>query len=170
MTAIHVTLFLMIIIIWGVTGSGKTTISRALGNSLRCPVFDADNFHPEKNIRKMRAGMPLNDEDRYPWLQRLRVLVDSYTDEDVAVLACSALKASYRKMLGFGQPHVRSFLLFGSDTLIAERLARRDNHFMPSSLLPSQMQLLELEHGGLTLNAERTPEQLVSQILRKLSI
>jgi gluconokinase len=154
----------MIVVIWGVAGSGKTTIARALGQHLGWAWFDADDYHPEANVAKMAAGVALSDAARQPWLQRLRALIDDYADQTHAVLACSALQMAYRQTLGFGQAHVRSVLLNGSPALIAQRLQQRQAHFMPASLLSSQFDLLQPQHDGLTLDVGQNPDDLVEQI------
>ena len=154
----------MIIIVWGVAGSGKTTIGKTLAAEMTCSFFDADDYHPPTNIEKMSGGQPLTDADRLPWLKKLRELVDAHEDSKGAVLACSALRASYRSILGFGLPHVRSVLLDGSKTIIARRLLARTDHFMPTTLLDSQFELLDREHEGLTLSIEQAPEDLVQAI------
>ena len=158
----------MSIIVWGVAGSGKTTIGKALAARMSCCFFDADDYHPTANIEKMSGGQPLTDADRLPWLNKLRELVDAHEDSKDAVLACSALRASYRGILGFGLPHVRSVLLDGSKTIVASRLLARTDHFMPSALLGSQLELLDREHDGLTLSIEQTPEDLVQAITQWL--
>ena len=158
----------MIIIVWGVAGSGKTTIGKAIAAKMSCCFFDADDYHPTANIEKMSGGQPLTDADRLPWLNKLRELVDAHEDSKDAVLACSALRASYRGILGFGLPHVRSVLLDGSKTIVASRLLARTDHFMPSALLDSQFELLDREHDGLTLSIEQTPEDLVQAITQWL--
>ena len=158
----------MIIIVWGVAGSGKTTIGKALAAKMSCCFFDADDYHPTANIEKMRGGRPLTDADRLPWLNKLRELVDAHEDSKDAVLACSALRTSYRGILGFGLPHVRSVLLDGSKTIVASRLLARTDHFMPAALLDSQFELLDREHDGLTLSIEQAPEDLVQAITRWL--
>ena len=158
----------MIIVVWGVSGCGKTTIALELARRLGCEAFDADDFHPESNIKKMAAGRPLNDRDRQPWLADLRRLVDQYQTDKTAVLACSALKASYRRTLGFEQAYVRSVLLTGDYALIADRLRHRQGHFMPSDLLRSQFELLETSHTGLTLDVSPTAAELVDDIMHWL--
>lgn len=158
----------MIIIVWGVAGSGKTTIGKALAAKMSCCFFDADDYHPTANIEKMSGGQPLTDADRLPWLNKLRELVDAHEDSKDAVLACSALRASYRGILGFGLPHVHSVLLDGSKTIVASRLAARTDHFMPAALLDSQFELLDGEHDGLTLSVEQAPEDLVQAITQWL--
>jgi carbohydrate kinase (thermoresistant glucokinase family) len=158
----------LIVIIWGVAGSGKTTVARELARRLGCEAYDADEFHPKANIQKMAAGQPLSDGDRQPWLADLRRLVDQYDTGETAVLACSALKASYRKTLGFDQAYVRSVLLNGDYALIADRLRHRHDHFMPADLLRSQFDSLETGHRGLTLNVSPTTAELVDEIMRWL--
>ena len=155
----------MIIVLWGVAGSGKSTVAAELAHRLQCDVFDADEFHPKSNIRKMAEGRPLNDNDRQPWLAELRQLVDRYDKDDTAVLACSALKASYRQTLGFEESYVRSVLLTGRYELIAERLANRLGHFMPADLLRSQFETLETTHTGLTLDVSKKATELVDEIM-----
>ena len=155
----------MIIVLWGVAGSGKSTVAAELAHRLQCDVFDADEFHPKSNIRKMAEGRPLDDNDRQPWLAALRQLVDRYDKDDTAVLACSALKASYRQTLGFEESYVRSVLLTGRYELIAERLANRLGHFMPADLLRSQFETLETTHTGLTLDVSKKATELVDEIM-----
>lgn len=116
----------------------------------------------------MAAGRPLNDRDRQPWLADLRRLVDQYQTDKTAVLACSALKASYRRTLGFEQAYVRSVLLTGDYALIADRLRHRQGHFMPPDLLRSQFELLETSHTGLTLDVRPTAVELVDDIMHWL--
>ena len=158
----------MIIIVWGVAGSGKTTVGKALAVKMSCCFFDADDYHPTANIEKMSGGRPLTDADRLPWLNKLRELVDVHEDSKDAVLACSALRASYRGILGFGLHHVRSVLLDGSKTIVASRLLARTDHFMPTTLLDSQFELLDRKHEGLTLSIEQAPENLVQAITQWL--
>ena len=158
----------MIIIVWGAAGSGKTTIGKALAARMSYSFFDADDYHPTANIEKMSGGQPLTDSDRLPWLNRLRELVDAYDDSKNAVLACSALRACYRDILGFALPHVRSVLLDGSKSIVASRLLARTDHFMPTALLDSQFKMLEREHEGLTLSIEQAPEDLVQAVTQWL--
>jgi gluconokinase len=133
-------------IIAGVSGSGKTTIGRALASRVGAVFHDADAFHPPANVQKMRAGVPLTDDDRWPWLEQLNILLtESSARESSVVLACSALREVYRERLGAGtDPRaVRWVHLHGSKEVIAARIASREGHYMPPQLLESQFAALE---------------------------
>ncbi len=125
----------------GVTGSGKTTLARRLALRFNVPFLDADDFHPPINIEKMKAGVPLADEDRAPWLAALAGQLRAH-DRGV-VLACSALKLAHRDVLRTAAPDVRFLHLRADQTTITGRVARRGRHFMPASLVASQFDLLE---------------------------
>ena len=134
----------MILIVAGVSGSGKTTVGAMLAGRLGWPFADADDFHPAANIEKMRAGIPLTDEDRWPWLRA----VEAWMDERIAagesaVLGCSALKRSYRDMLLGGRPQAQMIFLAVDREVLARRLAARHGHFFPGQLLGTQMDALE---------------------------
>jgi gluconokinase len=134
----------MVIIVMGVTASGKTTVGTALAAALGWPYFDADDFHPPSNVAKMAGGVPLTDADRAPWLAALRARIQEIqADGGHAVFGCSALKASYRETLAAGDPDVRFVHLHGSEALLAERLRHRVGHFMNPELLDSQLATLE---------------------------
>jgi len=155
----------MIIIVMGVAGSGKTTIGRQLAEALHWFFADADAYHPAVNISKMSRGVPLTDEDRLPWLLALRKLIERWLLEDQqAVLACSALTSSYRRMLILDPVRVRLVYLKGTPALIEERLAQRSHHFMPKTLLQSQFDTLDEPEEALTLDAAEPPERLLQQI------
>jgi gluconokinase len=129
------------IVVMGVSGSGKSTVGAALAQRLRVPFADGDDLHPQANIDKMTAGEPLNDEDRYPWLEAIgKWLADHH---DGGVMSCSALKRKYRDQLRRHRPDVEFVHLSGSLEVIAKRQASRPGHFMPSSLLQSQFATLE---------------------------
>jgi gluconokinase len=128
----------------GVSGSGKSTIAALVAERLGWAFADGDAFHPPGSIAKMQAGLPLNDSDRAPWLAALAAWIDARLRDGISgVLVCSALRRAYRDVLTRGRPAVRIVYLEGSRELIAERLAARHGHFMPSALLDSQFAILE---------------------------
>jgi gluconokinase len=138
----------MIVLIMGIAGCGKTTVGQHLAAALGWPFFDADDLHPAANIAKMASGRPLDDADRAPWLERLRQLIDEHAAAGAsAVLACSALKQSYRERLLGGCAAARLVYLQASRALLAVRLHERAHHFFPAALLDSQLAVLE-EPGG----------------------
>lgn len=158
----------MVVIIMGVTASGKSTIGRRLSRRLGWPFYDADAFHPPANIAKMSRGEPLTDEDRVPWLSALHDLVDHHvTAGSSAVVACSALKSDYRRTLRGTLPDdvVRFVYLKGDPALLQRRLDQRQGHFMPRSMLPSQLAALEEPDEALTVNAGLSVPHLVRQIM-----
>ncbi len=138
----------MIIILMGVSGCGKTTVGKALAGELGWPFLDADDYHSGENIRKMSAGIPLDDADRQPWLERLRDLIAT---KENAVLACSAMKASYRNILASGVRDIRWVHLHGTMEEVLHLMAKRKDHFMKEGLLRSQFETLELPANALTL-------------------
>jgi gluconokinase len=161
----------MIIILMGVSGSGKTTIGRLLAQDLGWPFSDGDDFHPQANVDKMRKGIPLTDDDRAAWLATLRHHIDTLVgDHRSAVLACSALKQAYRDRLSGGQAEVRFVYLKGDYELIRQRLFARRGHFMSASLLKSQFQTLEEPAEALVIDIAQTPEAAVEQIRRVLGV
>jgi gluconokinase len=154
----------MIAIVMGVTGSGKTTVGRLLAAQLGWEFADADDFHPQANVDKMERGIPLNDEDRGPWLERLRVQITNWiANSRNAVLACSALKRSYRQELSVG-PEVRFVYLKGSPELIAQRLRLRLGHFADEKILGRQFADLEEPEAGIIVDISQTPEKIVAEI------
>jgi len=162
----------MIVVLMGVSGSGKTTIGTLLAQRLGAAFTDADDYHPAANKAKMAAGHPLNDEDRQPWLETLNALLRGwYGSEASGVLACSALKEAYRATLAAGMPEgaVRFVLLDGPKELIAERLAERQHEYMNPKLLESQLATLEKPRDALTVVNDRPPEVVVEEILRELA-
>ncbi|HKM98930.1 MAG TPA: gluconokinase [Candidatus Binataceae bacterium] len=155
----------MVILLMGVSGSGKTTIGRILAAALGWEFHDADELHPAANRDKMRRGIPLTDSDRAPWLSSVRDLIDDRLARNGnAVVACSALKQSYRERIVADPSKVRLVYLKGSPELVARRLARRSGHFMPASLLPSQLAALEEPRDALTIDISGTPEQIADSI------
>jgi gluconokinase len=162
----------MIVVLMGVTGSGKTTIGTLLAEGAGLVFADADDYHPMANKQKMAAGHPLNDEDRQPWLEELNRLLRSWVEAGKSgVLACSALKASYRATLVSGLPTgaVTFVLLDGSKELLAERLAQRRHEYMNPKLLESQLETLEMPRDAVRIVNDRAPEEVVSEILSRIS-
>ena len=130
-------------VVMGVSGSGKTTVGQALAARLGCPFYDADDFHPPANVAKMASGTPLDDADRTPWLARLaELLANHWGSGETAVLACSALKQTYREQLRVS-PEVQFVYLVGSFDLIWQRLSQRTDHYMKADMLRSQFATLE---------------------------
>jgi gluconokinase len=161
----------MVILLMGVAGSGKTTIGRKLAAALDWPFADADDFHSPANIAKMAAGHPLDDADRAPWLAALRAYIDEHLARgENAVLACSALKASYRDLLVADPARVRLVHLQGSPDLLQRRLRSRHGHYMAPTMLPSQLATLEPPAHALTLDIARTPDELVAEIRRAFAV
>lgn len=153
----------------GVCGCGKTTVGRLLARSLGCTFIDGDDLHPTANIRKMAAGTPLTDADRRPWLERVRACIDEARAScRPVVVACSALKTSYRRILGTEATDVLLVFLHGSEELLQERLEARPGHFMPPGLLASQLETLEVPRRCLALDVTAPPDALVEQVLAHL--
>lgn len=160
----------MIVIVMGVAGSGKTTIGRLLAEEIGCHYYDGDDFHPASSIEKMANGVPLTDEDREPWLASLRSLIDNHIQQGKhAVIACSALKRSYRERLGSQLDMVQFVFLKGNYDTIWERLRKRKDHFMKPELLRSQFDALEEPtEDVLVRDVEDDPEEIVASILKSL--
>ena len=160
----------MVILLMGVTGSGKTTVGQALSESLQWQFADADNFHPASNVAKMRAGIPLDDADRAPWLAALRTQIAKWLHAGTnAVLACSALKQAYRDELVVS-PGVRIVYLRGRSDLIEERLKERHGHYMDPNLLPSQFATLEEPMDALVVDVDASVPDIVRQIQKGVGV
>lgn len=160
----------MVIVLMGVTGSGKTTIGKLLSKQLGWSYYDADDFHTSANVEKMRGGIPLNDQDRKPWLEALRNLIRNCLEHnEPAVLGCSALKESYRKYLLLDE-RVRLIYLKGDYELIKKRLSRRRGHYMNPKLLDSQFDTLEEPTDAISVDISSTPKQIVKTIRNALGL
>lgn len=161
----------MVLVIIGPMGCGKTTIGVLLSSEIAWPFADADDFHPPENVEKMRQGIALEDGDRFGWLATLRNHIDDKIAQDQnLILACSALKQSYRNLLGIDQEQVVSVYLKGTASLLRERIANRSHQYMNDSLLQSQLQTMEEPSDGLIVSIDQTPEEICSEIIDKLGI
>jgi gluconokinase len=165
----------MVIVIMGVTGAGKTTIGTLLAEELGWSFYDADAFHPGENVERMRTGEPLREEHRDPWLAALEALIAQLlADGDSAVIACSALRSSYRDRLlrpaARGLGDVRLVFLAIPPAAARERLRRRIDHFMPANLVDSQFEDLEIPAGVLEIDATLPPNGATALIRRELRI
>ncbi len=160
----------IIYIIFGVSGSGKTTIGKVLAKNFNIPFYDADDFHPEANLIKMSAGIPLDDDDRTPWLQELSILIKDAHTKNGAVVACSALKKKYRKTLqSIDSKYIRWIFLEGSFDLIADRIARREHHFFKKEMLLSQFETLERPKNGIIVAIDKSSTEIINEITSMLN-
>jgi len=161
----------MILIAMGVSGAGKTRIGELLAERLGCTFTDGDAFHSESNKEKMHRGIPLTDDDRWPWLKTIRAAIEEkQRNHETAVFTCSSLKRSYRDVLRGGDQDVCFIYLKGTFDVLKERITTRTGHFFDPSLLQSQLDTLE-EPGpdeAITVSIEMTPEQIVDDALRQL--
>ena len=153
----------------GISGAGKSTLGQALAAALRWTFVEGDDYHPKANVEKMRAGLPLDDDDRRPWLQalndKLRQLEGSGTD---AVVTCSALKSRYRSLLDRGIVELRYVYLHGDPSLIRQRMSARKDHFMPSDLLDSQIAAMEPPHDAIQVDVALTLQEQVRRVRQAL--
>jgi gluconokinase len=161
----------MVIVVMGVTGAGKTTVGQRLAKSLGWRFHDADDFHPPANKAKMNAGIPLTDDDRWPWLRALRAVIEqALADGSSAVVTCSALKRAYRDVLSGGLDGVHYVHLTGDMRVLAARLASRRGHFMNPALLESQIATLEAPADALAVDVALGPSEQVAFIRSSLGI
>ncbi|WP_118182190.1 gluconokinase [Paraburkholderia phosphatilytica] len=161
----------MILIAMGVSGAGKTRIGELLAERLHCEFTDGDAFHSAANKEKMHKGIPLTDEDRWPWLRTIRAAIEAKQRAgETAVFTCSSLKRSYRDILRDGDKDVIFVYLEGSEALLRERLNSRTGHFFDPSLLKSQLDTLEVPgpDEAIEVSISLTPEQIVDEVLKQL--
>ncbi|MCC3266163.1 gluconokinase [Arthrobacter gengyunqii] len=162
------------LVIMGVSGSGKTTISTLLSEHLGWIAAEADEFHSEANIAKMASGTPLTDEDRWPWLDSIRNWMDTQAENGRStIVTCSALKRVYRDILATASGQVHFVHLNGDAEVLRERMKTRSGHFMPASLLPSQISTLEPladDEPGIVIDILHTPAEIAADILDRLSL
>lgn len=156
----------MIIIVMGVSGSGKSTIGKALAEELKFSFFDADDFHPQSNKDKMASGIPLTDEDRYPWL---KLIVDALSKENNGVLACSALKNTYREILNKISDDVRWVYLNGDYETIKQRMEQRSGHFMKAEMLRSQFEALEIPSEAINADITLSVDETIATIIKNIN-
>lgn len=152
----------------GVSGSGKTTIGLKLSKALGIPFYDADDFHSKENVTKMKQNIALNDTDRKPWLKELAIKISEWDATSGAILACSALKESYRETLASQVHSIRWIYLSGSFEQIQSRINMRSGHYMKSTLLASQFDTLEIPKYGMHINSDLDPKQIIKTIIAKL--
>ena len=158
-----------IILLMGVAGSGKTTVGRLLATGLDWPYFEADDFHSAANKEKMSRGIPLNDEDRAPWLAAIRARIDECLAAGrCAVFTCSALKEKYRQVLMGGAPAVTLVYLAADAATIQARVSQREAHFMKAGMVQSQFATLEVPANAITVDARESPEAIVAKIKQAL--
>lgn len=162
------------LVIMGVSGSGKTTISTLLSEHLGWIAAEADEFHPTANIEKMASGTPLEDADRWPWLESISAWMGTQAENGRStIVTCSALKRSYREVLDAAPGEVHFIHLNGDVDLLRERMKTRSGHFMPASLLPSQMSTLEpltQAESGIVVDILKTPGEIAADILARLNL
>jgi gluconokinase len=161
----------VIVILMGVSGSGKTTVGRQLAETLNWTLLDADDFHPPANIEKMSRGIPLDDSDRWPWLDRLNAMVKAISSRDENVLlACSSLKARYRERLARDCGDVKWVYLKGDFGLIESRLMARKGHYMKAGLLQSQFAALEEPENALEVDIGDEPARIAAGLIKALNL
>jgi gluconokinase len=159
------------VILMGVAGSGKSTVGATLAQRLECPFLDADDFHPAANVEKMKRGIPLNDEDRTPWLRRLHDELEHRLRSGTwVVLGCSALKESYRQILQEGLSQIDFVFLEVDQPTLKERLGKRKDHFFPKELLESQFATLERPADAIVVDARLPFQNVVEHVINALKV
>jgi gluconokinase len=163
-----------IIVVMGVSGSGKSTIATLLARELGCPFKEGDAFHPPANVEKMKSGTPLTDEDRWPWLERIAAEIAGWRiTGGSGIVTCSALKRAYRQVLTGGEPDVTIVYLKGDRAVIEQRLKARRGHFMPVTLLDSQFAILQEpgeDERAIAVDVGPAPPAIVAEIVRRLNL
>jgi gluconokinase len=161
-----------VVIVMGVSGSGKSTVAKGLSTVLGWEFAEGDAFHPEANVEKMHGGTPLTDEDRWPWLEAIGAWISEKESRgESAVVTCSALRRAYRDLLREGRPHVRFLHVTAAADVIRDRMEHRPGHYMPPSLLPSQLATLEplqADEPGVVITNEGTAAQVLDRALTAL--
>jgi carbohydrate kinase (thermoresistant glucokinase family) len=161
---------MMVVVVMGVAGSGKSTIGALIAEALGAEFAEGDRFHPASNIAKMSSGQPLTDDDRLPWLQAMADAIETWRHGDhPTVLACSALRQSYRDLLARGSRDVRFVFLRATRDQVSQRMAGRKGHFMPTSLIGSQFATLEEPHDAIALDVAGAPGDIAAEALRRLA-
>ncbi len=161
----------MVIVLIGPMGCGKTTIGKLLAGKLSWTFEDGDDFHPQSNVEKMKSGIPLDDADRLPWLTILHDRMrNALADNRSLIIACSALKRDYRKILGINQQEVVSVFLEGTPELLQDRINTRSHEYMSKQLLASQLNTLEVPETGYRVDISESPDEITDQIIHLLSI
>lgn len=160
----------MIMVVTGVSGSGKSTIGRLLALKLKWSFYEGDDFHPPENVEKMRDGIPLRDEDRLPWLMSLQKLIlDLRARNESAVIACSALTERYRDLLREADEGLVFVYLKGEYNQIRQRILQRSSHYMPVDLLASQFAILEEPKNAINIEINQKPDEIVRQIIDSIA-
>jgi gluconokinase len=161
----------MVVVLMGVSGAGKTEVGTRLAKALGGTFAEGDDYHPPANVAKMRSGVPLDDADRRPWLEAMSREIGAWLEAGrTVVLACSALKQRYRDILKAGRPGVRFVHLKGDEDLIRQRLEHRRGHYMPASLLDSQLAALEEPADAITVGIDASPDAIVAEIQKALAV
>lgn len=159
----------MVVLITGESGAGKTTVGKLLAEEIKWKFYEGDDFHPARNIEKMKKGIPLTDEDRVPWLKAIRGLINELeVKEENGIITCSALKKKYRDFLLKGTKDVKLVFLYGDYQLIKSRIEKRRHHFFDPRLLKSQARILEEPSDAIKINVDKTPGEITAIIKEEI--